>query len=97
MTLDRTRLAALGRSLRRTTPPARLRIMYWTVSACALVLLVMLALALHDDRVEAQAVRVCRVEALLPDTPRIIVVRELRAATKAKANIDRAPAAAHKE
>ena len=96
MTLT-ARLHHLARAAACPTPPQRLRILYWCALALCAALLVMLALALHDDRVEAQTVRVCRVEALLPDTPRIIVVRAPWAATKAKANIHRAHVAARKE
>ena len=81
MTLDRTRLAALGRSLRRTTPPARLRIMYWTVSACALVLLVMLHITLlGESRLETELSAATRAALA---APRVLIVRVAAPAVRA--------------
>ena len=40
--------------------------MYWSMAAMAALSLGMLALPLRAARIEAQTVRVCRVEALLP-------------------------------
>ncbi len=60
------RLSRFFRAAARPTPLRRLRAMYWSMAAMAALSLGMLALTLRAARIEAQTVRVCRVEVLLP-------------------------------
>ncbi len=96
MTLT-ARLHRLARAVARPTPPRRLRIMYWTVSACALALLAMLHLVIAGEhRLESELAAATRAEL---SAPRVIVVRvppAVRAAAKVKPNSHRGRAA-HKE
>ena len=71
----------------------RLRVCYYTMAAMAALSLGLLALTLRAARTEAQTVRACRVEALLPGQ-RVLVFPP--PAVKAS-NIHRTPAAARRK
>ena len=87
----------LCRSLRRPTPPRRLRVMYWTVSACALALLIALHVSLATEhRLELELAAATRADLA---APRVLIVRvpsPVARATKVEHNI-RVPQRARKE
>lgn len=91
------RLSRFFRAAARPTPPRRLRIMYWTVSACALALLAMLHVSLATEhRLEVQLAAATRAALA---APRVVIVRvpsPVLRATKVEPNT-RAATAARKE
>ena len=84
----------LCRSLRRPTPPRRLRVMYWLMAAIAAISLAMLHVALTGERrLETELTAATR-DYL--SAPRVIVVRvppAPRAAMKVNPNTHRAAGA----
>ncbi len=94
--MGNSRFFRVLRAAARPTPQRRLRIMYWSMSACALALLIMLRIALAGEQRLAHALTVETRAAVA--VPHVIVLRVPPAPVRAvvKPNTRRATAA-HEE